>query len=290
MSTLKSNIMPYIQLMRLDRPIGILLLMWPTLWALWMAAKGFPDPTVLIVFVLGVIIMRSAGCAINDFADRHVDGMVWRTQGRPLATGDLDAKDAVLLFAVLAIAAFLLVLMLNALTIRLSVIGVVLAATYPFMKRYTYLPQLYLGLAFGWAIPMAFAAQTNSLPVIAWLLLLANIIWATVYDTFYAMADREDDLLAGIKSTAILFGDDDRTILGILQVTFVIVMILIGQQLQLGWIYYLSLVIASLLFVYQQIITRTREPAQCLLAFLNNNWVGAVIFVGLVMDYSFLKP
>lgn len=290
MSTLKSNIMPYIQLMRLDRPIGILLLMWPTLWALWMAAKGFPDPTVLIVFVLGVIIMRSAGCAINDFADRHVDGRVWRTQGRPLATGDLDAKDAVLLFAVLAIVAFLLVLTLNALTIRLSVIGVVLAATYPFMKRYTYLPQLYLGLAFGWAIPMAFAAQTNSLPAIAWLLLLANIIWATVYDTFYAMADREDDLLAGIKSTAILFGDDDRTILGILQVTFVIVMILIGMQLHLGWIYYLSLLIASLLFVYQQIITRSREPAQCLLAFLNNNWVGAVIFVGLVMDYSFLQP
>ena len=287
MNSLKAAIMPYLQLMRLDRPIGILLLMWPMLWALWIAAKGVPDIKVLVIFILGVIIMRSAGCAINDFADRNIDGHVWRTQGRPLATGVLEAKDAVILFVALAVVAFLLVLMLNELTIWLSLVGVFLAATYPFMKRYTYLPQLYLGLAFGWAIPMAFAAQTNSLPNVAWLLLLANIVWSTIYDTFYAMADREDDLLAGVKSTAILFGEDDRTILGILQITFLIVMILVGNQMELGWIYYLSLLLALGFFVYQQYLSRNRDPAQCLLAFLNNNWVGAVIFIGLVLDYAF---
>ncbi len=285
---MKRAVWPYVQLMRLDRPIGILLLMWPTLGALWIAAEGMPDPTVLFVFVLGVIIMRSAGCAINDFADRHVDGMVWRTQGRPLATGELKAGDAVLLFVLLAVLAFWLVSLLNTMTILMSLVGVFLAATYPFMKRYTYLPQLYLGMAFGWAIPMAFAAQTETVPVVAWLLFLANIVWTTVYDTFYAMADREDDLLAGIKSTAILFGDDDLSIQGILQASYLLVLALIGHQLQLSWIYYLALLGVAGLFVYQLFLSRHREPKACLRAFLNNNWVGAILFVSLVLHYGLL--
>lgn len=285
MTKLKHAAWPYIKLMRLDRPIGILLLLWPTLGALWIAAEGLPEPTVLIVFILGVIIMRSAGCAINDFADRHVDGMVWRTQERPLATGELEAKDAVILFAVLAIIAFFLVSLLNTITIWMSLVGVFLAASYPFMKRYTHLPQLYLGVAFGWAIPMAFAAQTETVPVIAWLLFLANIIWTTVYDTFYAMADRDDDLLAGIKSTAVLFGEDDLTIQAVLQASYIVVMLLIGQQLQMSWIYYLALIVAAGLFVYQLYLSRHRDAKACLRAFLNNNWLGGSLFVGIVLHY-----
>jgi 4-hydroxybenzoate polyprenyltransferase len=273
--------------MRLDRPIGILLLMWPTLSALWIAAQGLPDMTVLMVFVLGVILMRSAGCAINDFADRDIDGQVWRTQGRPLATGELKPRDALLLFAGMAILAFVLVMQLNTLTIWMSVVGVALAASYPFMKRYTYLPQLYLGMAFGWAIPMAFAAQTGTVPIVAWLLFLANIIWTTVYDTFYAMADREDDLLAGVKSTAVLFGDDDLKIQAILQVAFLIVLVMIGKQLALSSVFYLGLVVMAGLFVYQQFLCRHREPKACLQAFLNNNWVGLTLFVSLVLHYLF---
>ncbi len=287
MSAKHSVLQPYLRLMRLDRPIGILLLMWPTLSALWIAAEGLPDLTVLMVFVLGVIIMRSAGCAINDFADREVDGDVWRTEGRPLATGELQARDAIMVFVVLALAAFGLVLLLNTMTIMLSLVAVFLAATYPFMKRYTYLPQIYLGMAFGWAIPMAFTAETGTLPVIAWLLFMANIIWTTVYDTFYAMADREDDLKIGVKSTAILFGDDDRVIQGILQVAYLLVMVLIGQQLELSAVYYLGLVIVAALFIYQQFLSRQREPKACLKAFLNNNWVGLVIFASLVLHYLF---
>lgn len=282
---MKEFLWPYIRLMRLDRPIGILLLMWPTLSALWIAAEGLPDLTVLIVFVLGVTIMRSAGCAINDFADRNIDGRVWRTEGRPLATGELKARDAVIVFVLMALMAFGLVSLLNTLTIWMSLVGVVLAATYPFMKRYTYLPQLFLGMAFGWAIPMAFAAQTETVPIIAWLLFLANIIWTTVYDTFYAMADREDDLLAGVKSTAILFGDDDLKILGILQASYIVVMLMIGHQAELGTVYYSGLLVASGFFVYQQFLSRHREPKACLTAFLNNNWVGLVIFVSLVIHF-----
>ncbi|WP_438970010.1 4-hydroxybenzoate octaprenyltransferase [Methylophaga sp.] len=284
---MKQTIWPYMRLMRLDRPIGILLLLWPTLSALWIAAEGFPDLTVLIVFIFGVILMRSAGCAINDFADREIDGKVWRTQSRPLATGELEAKDAVMLFVVLAIIAFFLVSLLNTMTIWMSVVAVVLAASYPFMKRYTHLPQLYLGVAFGWAIPMAFAAQTETVPIIAWLLFLANIIWTTVYDTFYAMADREDDLLAGIKSTAVLFGDDDLTIQGVLQVSYILMMAVIGHQLQMSWIYYLALVTAVGFFTYQQFLSRHREPKACLQAFLNNNWLGGCLFAGIVLHYAF---
>ena len=286
MDTLQDKVWPYIQLMRLDKPIGILLLLWPTLSALWIAADGFPDFTVLVVFVWGVIIMRSAGCVINDYADREIDGQILRTINRPLASGALEPKQALMLFAGLGVLAFLLVLLLNALTIWMSLVGLFLAATYPFMKRYTYLPQVYLGAAFGWAIPMAFAAQTNTVPVIAWLLFLANILWATAYDTFYAMADREDDLLAGVKSTAILFGDDDKVIVGILQLSFLIVMVLVGSQLEMSFIYYLGVLVALGLSLYQQKLVINREPAQCLQAFLNNNWVGAVLFLGIAVHYG----
>jgi len=284
--SLQQKVMPYVQLMRLDKPIGILLLLWPTLSALWIAAEGVPDLDVLTVFVLGVIAMRSAGCVINDYADRDIDGLVARTVNRPLVTGVLQAKHALITFAGLSLFAFVLVLFLNKMTILLSLVALFLAATYPFMKRYTYLPQVYLGAAFGWAIPMAFAAQTQTLPAVAWLLFLANILWATAYDTFYAMADREDDLLAGIKSTAILFGDDDHIIIGILQICFLLVMILIGAQLDMGLEYYLGVLLASFLFVYQQRLAKERQPAQCLQAFLNNNWVGAAIFVGITVHYG----
>jgi len=281
-----SRVSPFIKLMRLDRPIGILLLLWPTLSALWIAAEGKPDLTVFIIFTLGVIIMRSAGCVINDYADRKVDGLVSRTKNRPLITGEIHAKQALMLFAGLGLFAFILVLQLNILTILMSLVGLFLAATYPYMKRYTYLPQVYLGAAFGWAIPMVFAAQTNEVPTIAWLLFLANILWTTAYDTFYAMADRKDDLVAGVKSTAILFGDDDRLIIGFLQISFLFVMLLVGSQLELSQSYYVGILVAAGLSVYQQKITKSKEPAQCMHAFLNNNWVGAVLFLGIVIHYA----
>jgi 4-hydroxybenzoate polyprenyltransferase len=276
---------PYLRLMRMDRPIGTLLLLWPTLSALWIAAQGKPDLVVLIVFTLGVIIMRSAGCVINDYADRKVDGLVERTVNRPLITGEVTPKQALKLFAALGLIAFLLVLLLNPLTIAMSAVGLFLAATYPLMKRYTYLPQVYLGAAFGWAIPMAFAAQTNSVPPIAWLLFLANILWTTAYDTYYAMADRKDDLKAGVKSTAILFGEDDKTIIALLQLSFLFVMVLVGSQAELSSIYFLSLAICLGLFIYQHKITKNKLPAQCMHAFLNNNWVGAALFAGIVTHY-----
>lgn len=279
-------IKPYLQLTRLDRPIGILLLLWPTLMALWIAAEGVPDLKLLLIFTLGVVLMRSAGCAINDFADREVDGGVWRTENRPLATGVLKPWQAVATFVVLALMAFLLVLQLNTLTIYLSLVAVLLAFCYPFMKRYTNLPQLVLGMAFGWAIPMAFAAQTGSVPMIAWLLFIANIIWTTIYDTFYAMADRDDDLKVGVKSTAILFGDDDRLIQGVLQGLLLLVLLLIGQQLALGGVFYIGLLAVAGLFVYQQYLVRDRAPKACLQAFLNNNYVGAILFVSVVLHYA----
>jgi len=286
LSALNQKIMPYVKLMRLDKPIGILLLLWPTLSALWIAAEGVPDFKVLIVFVLGVIVMRSAGCVINDYADRNIDGLVLRTKDRPIVSGEVTAKQALILFAGLSLFAFILVLLLNTLTVLLSVVALLLAASYPFMKRYTYLPQIFLGAAFGWAIPMAFAAQSETLPPVAWLLFLANILWATAYDTFYAMADRNDDLLAGIKSTAILFGDDDRLIIGILQFSFLLVMLLIGGQMEMGFAYYLAIVIVLFLFAYQHYLVKERQPAQCLQAFLNNNWVGAALFVGIAAHYG----
>ena len=286
MTSLWNRLQPYWQLTRMNRPIGILLLLWPTLTALWIAAGGLPDIKILLIFIAGVVLMRAAGCAINDYADRHIDGQIWRTENRPLATGALTARQAVLTFVILALVAFILVLQLNSFTIALSLIAVLLAAIYPFMKRFTYLPQLVLGMAFGWAIPMAFAAQTNTLPSIVWWLFVANIVWTTMYDTFYAMADREDDLQAGVKSTAILFGKNDLLIQALLQLGFLLIMILIGLQLQLSMVFYLGLLIAAMLFIYQLRLSKDRERNACLQAFLNNNWVGAVVFFGIFLHYS----
>ena len=282
---LRDRAQQYYLLTRMDRPIGIFLLLWPTLWALWVAAEGLPNWHVLLVFMCGVFLMRSAGCVINDYADREFDPLVSRTRERPIAAGRVKPNEALWLFAVLCLLAFALVLTMNALTIKLSFVGVALAAIYPFMKRYTHLPQVVLGMAFGWAIPMAFAAQTGTVPKVAWLMYVINVVWSVVYDTMYAMADREDDLKAGVKSTAILFGDADRVILGILQATVLLGLFLLGQQLGLGPAYYIGVAIAVALGVYQQYLIRQRQPAMCFKAFLNNNWLGAAIFAGLVLSY-----
>ena len=282
---LRDRAQQYYLLTRMDRPIGVFLLLWPTLWALWVAAEGLPNWHVLLVFVSGVFLMRSAGCVINDYADREIDPLVSRTRERPIAAGRVKPNEALLLFAVLCLLAFALVLTMNSLTIKLSFVGVALAAIYPFMKRYTHLPQVVLGMAFGWAIPMAFAAQTGSVPKVAWLMYVINVVWSVVYDTMYAMADREDDIKAGVKSTAILFGDADRVIIGILQGTVLLGLYLLGQQLGLGVAYYIGLAVAAVLGVYQQYLIRQRQPAQCFKAFLNNNWLGAAVFAGLVISY-----
>ena len=275
----------YSRLMRLDKPIGIFLLLWPTLWALLVASEGQPDPKIVVIFILGVIVMRSAGCVINDYADRDIDRHVSRTQNRPLTAGRLSTTDAKLLFIVLCVIALYLVLQLNRLTLLLSVVGVLLAASYPFMKRVTHLPQVYLGAAFGWAVPMAFAAQINSVPPIAWLMFTATVLWATAYDTMYAMVDREDDLALGIKSTAILFGDSDRHIIGIIQGMLLVCLLMIGHQAGLGPFYYAGVLVAAGLAVYQQQLIRYREREGCFRAFLNNNWFGAVVFAGMLLDY-----
>ena len=276
----------YLLLMRFDRPIGIFLLLWPALWALWIAGAGKPDLHIVLVFVLGVFIMRSAGCVINDYADRHYDPHVRRTRNRPLAAGHVSSKEALTLFVVLCLIAFMLVLMLNTLTIMLSFAGALLAAIYPFMKRYTYLPQIFLGISFGWAVPMAFAAQSGAISNVAWLLFIATVLWATAYDTMYAMVDRLDDLRIGVKSTAILFGDADRVIIAMIQVMVFAVLFIIGEQLAMGVYYYLGLVIASALALYQQYLIKDRDASRCFKAFLNNNWFGAVVFVGIVLHYA----
>lgn len=281
----KQRLRAYALLMRLDRPIGTLLLLWPTLWALWMASAGRPDIWVAVVFVLGVFLMRSAGCVINDYADREIDPFVERTRQRPLASGLVSPREALVLFAVLCLLAFGLVLTLNRLTIELSVVGALLAISYPFMKRHTYLPQVYLGLAFGWAVPMAFAAQTGDVPPLAWLLLIATVLWATAYDTMYAMVDRPDDLRIGVKSTAILFGESDRVIIGIIQAMMVGVLLIIGQRAELGKFYFMGVLVATVLMGYQQYLIRHRDGMGCFKAFLNNNWVGIVIFAGLAAHY-----
>ena len=275
----------YAVLARLHKPIGIFLLLWPTLWALWIAAEGVPHLGVLTVFVLGVILMRSAGCVINDYADREIDPRVNRTKDRPIAAGRVSADEAMLLFMALCFSAFLLVLTMNTFTILLSLGGVMLAGIYPFMKRYTHMPQIVLGMAFGWAVPMAFAAQTNSVPKIAWLIYVVTVLWAVIYDTMYAMADRMDDLKIGVKSTAILFGDADKVIIGILQAMMLFALYLIGQQAQLGDTYNIAVLIAAGLMVYHQYLIRYRQPALCIRAFLNNNWLGAVVFIGIAVNY-----
>ncbi|MEH6491992.1 4-hydroxybenzoate octaprenyltransferase [Halopseudomonas sp.] len=275
----------YIQLMRLDRPIGTYLLLWPTLWALWLAAEGVPGTANLIIFVLGVILMRAAGCVINDYADRHFDGHVRRTQQRPLATGRISAKQALILFAVLVSLSALLVLFTNQLTIMLSFGGVALAALYPFCKRFTFYPQVVLGAAFSWAIPMAFAAEAGNLPPALWLLFLANLLWTVAYDTEYAMCDREDDLRIGIKSTAILFGEADRAIIGMLQGLTLLCLLLVGARFDLGLYYYLGLLGMVLGFVWQHWLIRERDADACLSAFLSNHWAGMLVFIGLALDY-----
>lgn len=282
---LKDRALQYARLARLDRPIGNFLLLWPMLWALWLAAEGLPDLTVLLIFVLGVLVMRAAGCVINDYADRNIDGHVKRTTQRPMAQGRVSEREALTLFAVLCLLAFGLVLMTNMLTIQLALVAVLLAASYPFMKRYTHLPQVHLGAAFGWAVPMAFAAQTGSVPPLAWLVFTAAVVWATVYDTQYAMVDRDDDLRIGVKSTAVLFGELDRLMIGILQLLLLVTLLLIGQQAELGLFYYLGVVIGALLFVRQQWLIRLRDRDGCFRAFLNNNVFGGVIFLGLVFHY-----
>lgn len=274
----------YSRLMRIDKPIGTLLLMWPTLWALWLANMAVPPVSVLVVFVAGVIIMRAAGCVINDYADRKVDGHVQRTQNRPLPSGAVSAKEAKVLFVGLALVAFVLVLTMNLMTILLSVVGLALAWVYPFMKRYTHLPQVVLGAAFGWAIPMAWAAVSESLPLVCWLVFIANICWTVAYDTQYAMVDRDDDVKIGVKSTAILFGRFDKLIIGLLQLATLALMVTVGLLLQLNGAFYWSLLLAAALFVHQQRLIAQRERQPCFQAFLNNNYVGLVLFIGVLMN------
>ncbi|MBW1213302.1 4-hydroxybenzoate octaprenyltransferase [Pantoea allii] len=274
----------YSRLMRIDKPIGALLLLWPTLWALWLAKMTVPALPTLAVFVAGVFVMRAAGCVINDYADRKVDGHVERTRHRPLASGAVTAKEAKMLFVVLGLIAFALVLSMNLMTIMLSVVGLALAWVYPFMKRYTHLPQVVLGAAFGWAIPMAWAAVSESLPLVCWLVFLANICWTVAYDTQYAMVDREDDLKIGVKSTAILFGRYDKFIIGLLQLATLVLMALVGTMLDLNGAFYWTLLLAGGLFVYQQKLIAQRDRQACFRAFLNNNYVGLVLFLGVLMN------
>lgn len=274
----------FLQLTRLDRPIGTWLLMWPTLWALWVAANGVPGRDTLLIFVAGVYLMRAAGCVINDYADRHWDGHVKRTKARPLATGRISENEAKGLFAGLVIAAFLLVCFTNVFTVMLSLGGVVLAFIYPFTKRYTNWPQLFLGAAFSWSIPMAFGAVLETVPVEAWLLFCANLTWTVAYDTEYAMVDRDDDLKIGIKSTAVLFGHYDRLMIGLLQLATLTLLAIVGARLALGGFFWLGLLAMALIFIYQHWLIRHRSRERCFQAFLNNHWAGLVVCAGLVLD------
>ena len=275
----------FAELTRANKPIGIYLLLWPTISALWIAEEGFPRFSLLFIFVVGTALMRSAGCCVNDFADHKIDVKVARTQRRPLAVGSLTRNDAFLCFALLSLISFSLVLMTNERTIILSFAAVALVAVYPFMKRFTHLPQLVLGIAFSWGILMAFSAATGDVPQSAYLLFIANCLWTVAYDTQYAMVDREFDIEIGVKSTAILFGDADKVIIGSLQAMFILAMILAGRQFELGTFYYLSLVIASGFLAYQQYLIKDRLPGPCFESFLNNNWVGVVIFIGVLLSF-----
>lgn len=278
----------YALLVRLHRPIGTYLLLWPTLWALWIAGEGRPDPLVLFIFVSGVVLMRSAGCAINDYADRHVDPHVARTRSRPLASGAIAPWEAIMVFVLLSLVAFALVLLTNLKTILLSVAAVSFAATYPFMKRIHHLPQAHLGAAFSFAVPMAFTAELDTWPpLIAWLLFLANILWTMAYDSMYAITDREDDLLIGVKSTAILFGRYDRLIIALLQLATFGLLLAVGWILTLGLAYYLGLAAAAIFAIYEQLLIRNRDPQLALRAFLNNAWLGMAVFIGLVLHYIY---
>lgn len=282
-SKVKPAILPYIHLMRLDKPVGIYLVLWPALWALWLAAEDGPPLSIVLIFIAGAIVMRSAGCVINDYADRHWDGAVQRTCDRPLATGALTAKQALLLFALLCFIALLLVLLLNPLTILLSLGALGLAALYPFTKRFTHWPQLFLGAAFAWAIPMGFAAVQDMVPPAAWLVFVIALLWTLIYDTMYAMADRPDDLKVGIKSTAILFGRYDRIILASLQLLMLALLVVLGQVFTLDWSYYLSALLVAVLMLYHQFLIKDRDRHLCLKAFKHNHWIGLVILLGIIL-------
>lgn len=276
----------FIELTRLHKPIGIFLLLWPTLWALWFAADGWPRIDVLVIFVAGTVVMRMAGCAINDFADRKVDGEVERTRERPLATGAISAREALIVFAMLLAVALGLVLLTNRQTILMAIGGAALTAIYPFMKRYTHLPQVVLGMAFSWGIPMAWTAQTGGVTAITWLLFVATVLLTMAYDTMYAMVDRRDDLRAGIRSLAILLGDLDRVAIGLMQTLMLLALVLAGRQQEFGLFYLAGVGVAALLCLYQQWLIRDREPAACFRAFLNNNWLGLAVFAGVVLETS----
>jgi 4-hydroxybenzoate polyprenyltransferase len=282
----RDRLAQYWLLVRADRPIGIYLLLWPAMWALWLAAEGIPPLWVLLVFVLGTVLMRSAGCAINDFADRDIDGSVERTAQRPLATGAIAPREAIAVFAVLCLLAFLLVLTLNSRTIAYAFVAVALAALYPFSKRYTHMPQLVLGIAFGWAVPMAFTAIQDQVPMLAWVLFAATVVWALVYDTMYAMVDRDDDLKIGVKSSAILFGRYDRLTIGLLQLLMLGLLWWVGEMADRGLPYQIGLLLAGGLFAHQQYRIRARDRRACFEAFLNNHYVGLAVFVGLFIDYA----
>ncbi|MFN3236139.1 MAG: 4-hydroxybenzoate octaprenyltransferase [Pseudomonadales bacterium] len=277
----------FLAVARLDKPIGIYLLLWPTLWGLWIAAEGFPGWHLLAVFVLGTILTRSAGCIINDVADREFDRLVKRTRGRPLATGALQVEEALIFLGVLLFAALLLVLTTNWLTVLLALCAALVAGLYPLMKRYTYLPQVVLGIAFSFGIPMGFAATTEDIPQYVWLMVVANIIWTVAYDTEYAMVDRDDDLKIGVKSTAILFADMDKLIIAVLQTLFIVILLLLHRHIELGWPFNLGLVVACALLAYQQYLIKDRSREQCLAAFQNNHWVGLAIFLGILGHYGF---
>jgi 4-hydroxybenzoate polyprenyltransferase len=282
----KNKLKQYYYLMRMHKPIGIFLLLWPTLWALWLAGAGRPHLGIVIIFVLGVIVMRSAGCVINDIADRNVDGHVARTRLRPLVTGAVTTREALVLFGLLLLIAFLLVLCLNRFAILLAFAGALFAIVYPFMKRFTHLPQAGLGMAFAWGVPMAFAALNNQILPRDWLVFFAAAIWPVIYDTFYAMVDRADDEKIGVKSTAILFGAWSAWWVGALQMLFLVLMVGVGYLFVLRAVYYVGVLVAGMLFVYQQRLIRTHEPERCFKAFLNNHWVGCIIFLGMVLSYE----
>lgn len=280
----------YVQLMRLDRPVGTLLLLWPTLAALWIAAEGTPPWPIVAAFVAGTFLMRAGGCVVNDMADRDFDPHVTRTADRPLATGRVSRTEAGVLFAVLALLALAVVMTLNTLTRLLAVAGIVIAVAYPFMKRYTHLPQLVLGVAFSWGIPMAFAAVTGEVPTLGWLLFLASLLWIVAYDTEYAMVDRRDDVRAGIKSIAILFGRADRAMIGALQAAALGMLVLLGVHAGLGFPWFAALAVAGALFLYQQRLIRDRDESRCFAAFRNNTWVGFALFAGAVFEYALPGP
>jgi 4-hydroxybenzoate polyprenyltransferase len=277
----------YVRLMRLDKPIGVWLLLWPTLWALWLAGEGHPDPGIFVVFILGVVIMRSAGCVLNDFADRNIDPYVERTRGRPIASGAVAPAEALTLFVALALIAVGLAAMLNTPAQILAVIAAGLTIVYPFIKRFVSIPQFVLGAAFGWAVPMAFAAQTGSASQLGWLVFGTALVWAVIYDTFYAMVDREDDLKVGVKSTAILFGDADLFVIGGLQLLMLLALVFVGSMAELGIWYFASIGVSAILMAYHQWLARDRQPAACFKAFLHNHYIGLLVFIGIVLHYTF---